>query len=244
MNNSPNPNEESDIQDIEQALGIYIKKLERGKAEYLKKSNRARYWLNTWQIISGIATFSIAAISAAIAFLLPQNNNNNDNAGKWLKYGLVTFTALSSVAANTIIRFRFEEKWQTFESAKNDYDALISRGKLLLATHKNIEKTNERKYGLPMKDVTLHDDNAYLLSMEIKIHDDVENRLFVTSKGSSPRADEPQIKKELNESQIQKELDEIQKKFNGLEKQLSEAQQLAAQSKNDIPQVDTTNDSV
>jgi hypothetical protein len=108
------------------------------------------------------------------------------------------FTALSSVAANTIIRFRFEEKWQTFESAKNDYDALISRGRFLLATHKNIEITEERKYGVTTKEVALHDDNALLLSLESKIHDDVENRLFVISKDSS-KAEDPIMKKEIEE---------------------------------------------
>jgi hypothetical protein len=120
-----------------------------------------------------------------------------------LKYGLVTFTALSSVSANTIIRFRFEEKWQTFESAKNDYDALISRAKYLFSTHRDIND----KYNGRTKNEILHDDNAYLLSLEVKIHDDVENRLFVTSKGSSPRINEPFFKKELDE--IHKILDEI-----------------------------------
>jgi hypothetical protein len=148
--------------------------------------------------VSGIATFIIAVCSAAIAFLFSSSTDQSFSIPNILKFLLMIFTALSSVAANTIIRFRFEEKWQTFESAKNDYDALISRGRFLLATHKNIEITEERKYGVTTKEVALHDDNALLLSLESKIHDDVENRLFVISKDSS-KAEDPIMKKEIEE---------------------------------------------
>ncbi len=188
----------NDLKDVEQALSAYIIKLENNRDIYQKKSNRARYWLNCWQVVSGIATFIITVCSAAIAFLFPSSTDQSSTTPNTLKFLLMVFTALSSVAANTIIRFRFEEKWQIFESAKNDYDALISRGRFLLATHKNIEITKERKYGVTTKEVTLHDDNALLLGLESKIHDDIENRLFVISKDSS-KAEDPLMKKEIEE---------------------------------------------